>query len=131
MSETVTAAETTAADPLKTAADAMAIAVQAARDGAADAQTTVSQAMPAIHRFFSRFTYTTCYALSYGVVFPTMLLVRSVPKENAMVHGLIDGGLAARDAIASMGNTRDNAPAPESDGATPEQEAPHDAAPTS
>jgi hypothetical protein len=94
------------ADPLRTAADAMALAAQAARDGAADAQARVSEAMPAISRFLSRLTYTSFYALSYGVVFPTLLLVKSIPTENAMVHGLVDGGAAARDAVVKMCNEK-------------------------
>src|SRR3954451_8705245 len=103
MSDAAMTAESNSADPLKTAADAMALAVQAARDGASDAQTRASEAFPAIQAFLSRFTYTTFYALSYGVVFPSLLVARALPKENALVHGLVDGGLAARDAVAGMG----------------------------
>jgi hypothetical protein len=103
MSDATINSETNAPDPLKAAADAMALAVRAAKEGASDARARVDEAMPAIGRFFSRLTYTTCYAVSYGVVFPTMLVVRAVPKENAIVHGLIDGALAARDAVSSMG----------------------------
>src|SRR3954452_20981035 len=113
MTDSTMTAESNSADPLRTAADAMALAVRSARDGAMDAQSRVSEAMPAIERFLSRFTYTTCYAISYGVVFPTLLVTRAVPKQNALVHGLIDGGLAARDAVAGMGKKH------ESDGAEP------------
>jgi len=108
MPEPASTPETQAADPLRTAADAMVLAVQAAKDGAADAQAKVSEMMPALGGFLSRLTYTTCYAVSYGVVFPTLLVVRTVPKDNAIVHGLVDGALAARDALAS----RDREPAP-------------------
>ena len=52
--------------------------------------------MPAIGDFLSRLTYTTCYAVSYGVVFPTLLVVRAVPKHNVLVQGLIDGARAAQ-----------------------------------
>ncbi|HZW33268.1 MAG TPA: hypothetical protein VFF52_21300 [Isosphaeraceae bacterium] len=93
--------EAQAADPLRTAADAMALAVQAAKDGASDAQAKVAEMMPAVGGFLSRLTYTTCYAVSYGVVFPTLLVVRAIPKDNAMVHGFVDGALAARDALAN------------------------------
>lgn len=103
MSDATMTAETGSTDPLKTAADAMAVAVQAAKDGASDARTRVSEAMPAIGQFLSRFTYTTFYTISYGVVFPTMLLVRAIPKDNCVVHGLVDGGGAARDAIMARG----------------------------
>lgn len=101
MSEQSASIETPAADPLRSAADAMALALQAAKDGAADAQERVSQMMPAIGGFVSRLTYTTCYAVSYGVVFPSLLVARAVPKENAIVNGLVDGARAARDAIST------------------------------
>ena len=66
MSDAAMNTEGNMADPLRTAADAMALAAQAAKDGA------------------------------------TLLLVRSIPQENAIVHGLVDGGAAARDAVAKM-----------------------------
>src|SRR5262245_26499166 len=86
-------------DPLRTVADAMETAVQAAREGAADAKEAVEEAIPAVARFLSRFVYTTCYSLSYGVVFPTVMLVRALPKDNAVVQGLTDGARAARDRV--------------------------------
>ena len=55
--------------------------------------------MPAISDFVGRLVYTTCYAVSYGVVFPTVFVIQAVPKDNALVHGLVDGAHAARDAI--------------------------------
>ncbi len=96
------AVESQTADPLKTVADAMEHAVQAARDGAADARAKVDQALPAVNRFASRFVYTTCYTISYGVVFPSILLARSVPKDNPIVHGLVDGAHAAIDMVEEM-----------------------------
>ncbi|MDR3639564.1 MAG: hypothetical protein P4L84_37530 [Isosphaeraceae bacterium] len=107
MSEAVTTEGASTADPLKTAADAMALAVQAAKDGAADARAKANEVMPAVGLFFSRLTYTTSYALSYGVVFPALFLARAIPKENAIVHGLIDGGAAARDAVAALGKANE------------------------
>ena len=101
MTDEATPVETPSADPLRSAADAMALALQAAKDGAADAQERVSQVMPAIGGFVTRLTYTTCYAVSYGVVFPTLLVARAVPKDNAIVNGLVDGARAARDAIGA------------------------------
>jgi hypothetical protein len=102
MTDEATSIETPSADPLRSAADAMAMALQAAKDGAADAQERVSQMAPAIGGFVSRLTYTTCYAVSYGVVFPALLVARTVPKDNAIVNGLVDGARAARDAILSQ-----------------------------
>lgn len=51
----------------------------------------------------SKTIYATCYYCSFGVVFPTMLLASLIPKENAIVHGLVDGAAAARDALAKRG----------------------------
>jgi hypothetical protein len=114
--------ETPSADPLRSAADAMALALQAAKDGAADAQEKVNEMMPAIGGFLSRLTYTTCYAVSYGVVFPTLLVARAVPKDNAIVNGFVDGARAARDAIE--GRYQESA-APASEGPASADEHPH------
>jgi hypothetical protein len=89
-------------DPMKTVADALETAVQAAKDGAADARATVDKVLPAASRFLSRFAYTTSYAISYGVVFPTVLLARSIPTNNAVVHGMVDGARAAADIVEQM-----------------------------
>jgi hypothetical protein len=85
-----------ASDPLQDAADAVGTAVQSVSQGA-------SEALPAVGRFVSRVIYTASYAVSYGVVFPAMLVVRAIPKENAMVRGLVDGALAARAAVEGWG----------------------------
>lgn len=89
-------------DPMKTVADAMEHAVQAAKDGAADARARVDEALPAVNRFVSRLVYTTCYTISYGVVFPSVLLVRSIPRDNPIVHGFVDGAHAASDMVDEM-----------------------------
>ncbi|MGA2702727.1 MAG: hypothetical protein ABSH35_16750 [Isosphaeraceae bacterium] len=105
--------EAQASDPLKTVAVAMEHAVQAARDGASDAKARVDQALPGVNRFVSRFVYTTCYTLSYGVVFPTVLVARSVPKDNPLVHGLVDGAHAAVDMVDEMRKRKLEAPSGE------------------
>ncbi len=89
-------------DPLRSVADALDAAVQAARDGAGDAVSAASGSLPAIGGLLSSLTYKTCYAVSYGVVFPTMMLARAIPKENAAVHGLVDGARAAVDLVDEM-----------------------------
>lgn len=97
MSETNSTTATDAgADPLKKVADAMQAALDSAREGAADARQTAEAALPAATQFAARFLYTTCYTISYGVVFPTTLLAMSVPRNNALVRGLIDGSHAAQ-----------------------------------
>ncbi len=53
--------------------------------------------------FFGRLAYKTSFGLSYGVVYPVRLVTRMVPKDNALVHGLSDGALAARDEASVVG----------------------------
>ena len=89
-------------DPLKSVADAMEAAVDAAREGAADARQSIERALPEAGNLLAKFTYNACYTISYGVVFPTTSAARSVPQNNAVVHGLIDGARAAVDTVDEM-----------------------------
>ena len=97
----ITSAHST--DPLGRAADAMGSAVLAVKEGASEVQTRVSESIPAVGHFLSRMIYNSSYALSFGVVFPVMLVVRAVPKNNALVYGLVDGALAAQDVVDRWG----------------------------
>jgi hypothetical protein len=59
------------------------------------------------YRFLSKLVYTTGYGVSFGFVFPSVLVARMVPKENALVRGMIAGGTdAAARAQQSAGNVR-------------------------
>lgn len=89
-------------DPLKNVADAMEAAVQSAKEGIASAGATVSEAAPAATKLLSNLLYNTCYGLSYGVVFPSMLVARSIPKNNPVVLGFVDGARAAMDTVDDM-----------------------------
>jgi hypothetical protein len=100
------AAKTLSRDPLRTVADALDTAVKAAKDGAADAKATAGKILPATGRFLSRFVYTTSYTFSYGVVFPAVLIAKSIPANNAIVHGFVDGAQAASDTVVQMKNRR-------------------------
>jgi len=95
-------AQTTPSDPLKTLADALETAAQAAKEGIAGTSVTMNKALPAASRFVSRFVYTTCYTFSYGIVFPAALLAKSVPANNAVVHGFVDGAQAAVDMVDQL-----------------------------
>ncbi len=89
-------------DPLKSVADALDAAVQAAKGGVENGRAIASGALPALSSFLSGLTYKTCYAVSFGMVFPAVLVGRAIPKENAAVHGLIDGARAAIDLVNEM-----------------------------
>jgi hypothetical protein len=82
-------------DPVAAASGALDLVARAARDGAADAREAAERTWAATSQFLSRFVYTTCYSVSYGVVFPAMLLARAIPRDNAAVRGLVDGARAA------------------------------------
>jgi hypothetical protein len=98
------AAKTPSRDPLKTVADALDMAVKAAKDGAVDAKVTAGKMLPAAGQFLSRFVYTTSYTVSYGIVFPAVLLAKSIPANNPIVHGFVDGAHAASDMVVQMKN---------------------------
>ena len=91
-------------DPMKTIADALESAVQAAKDGATNAREAAEDFLPESGSVLSKIAYNTCYAISYGLVFPSVLLAHSIPHDNALVHGLIDGAHAAKDMAAEMKN---------------------------
>jgi hypothetical protein len=97
------AGATSGSDPkIKAVADMVVQAVETTREGIADAREAAARALPEANSLISKLAYNTCYAVSYGVVFPTVLLARSVPRNNALVHGLVDGAHAAMDLVDEM-----------------------------
>jgi hypothetical protein len=101
-------------DPLKAVADAMEAAVEAAKAGAADVRETAERALPVAGGMLSKFGYNVGYAVSYGVVFSAVFVARSVPQDNAVVHGLVDGARAAIDMVDEMKRGVPAEPPPES-----------------
>jgi hypothetical protein len=89
-------------DPLKSVADAMEAAVLAAKDGASQARESVANAFPEAGNMLARLAYNTSYAISYGLVFPAVFVAKSVPQNNALIHGLADGARAAIDTVSEM-----------------------------
>jgi hypothetical protein len=89
-------------DPMKTIADALESAVQAAKDGATNAKEAAEGFLPESGSVLSKIAYNTCYAISYGLVFPSVLIAQTIPQNNAFVNGLIDGAHAAKDMVAEM-----------------------------
>jgi len=75
------------------------VASAAARQGAADAYDAANRAYESTSLFLSRFTYTACYTISYGVVFPATYVALSVPRNNSLVRGMMDGARAAREQV--------------------------------
>ncbi len=77
-------------DLLGSAAGTLDLASKAARDGAADARDAAIRTWNATSEIACRVVYNTCYAVSYGVVFPAVFLAHSVPRNNAVVRGLVE-----------------------------------------
>ena len=86
---------------MQAVADAMRDAAATAADHAAKVKETMSEAGPRTLRAVSRFAYTSSYVVSYGVVYAAVFVAHSLPQENAVTHGLRDGGRAAMDALKS------------------------------
>ncbi len=109
MSDTTVQGEVTSA-----AESAMQLVTRATKEGAASAREAAEKTWAATSLFACRFVYTTCYTISYGVVFPATLIACSIPKNNAAVRGLIDGASAARakvDDIKAHGLSGSSSPA--------------------
>ncbi len=81
--------------PVKSSARAVNFVTKAARDGAGDARVAATRTWNATGEIASRCVYSTCFTVSYGVVFPVMLLARMIPRNNEAVRALIDGAQAA------------------------------------
>jgi hypothetical protein len=72
-------------------------ALKAAQEGASDAVEAARQFLPTAGRLLSRAGYNSGFAISYGVVFPAVLLARVFPSENPVAYGLADGARAGLD----------------------------------
>ena len=86
--------------PLRAVATAVATAAGAMRDGTSDAVSKAREAVPVVGRFVSRVVYSSSYYLSFGVVFPTMLVANIVPGGDVLATGLLDDASQPWSAIA-------------------------------
>jgi hypothetical protein len=74
-------------------------AAHSATEDAARAKEKLREAGAGVSHSVSRFAYTTSYMISYGVVYATVFVAKSVPQDNPIVEGFIDGARAAIDAV--------------------------------
>jgi len=88
--------------PLKAVSTAVATAAVAVREGTSDALARAKSALPVAGESVSRFVYSGCYYLSYGVVFPTLFVTSYLPGCGTIADGLVDGASAANDVIVDM-----------------------------
>jgi hypothetical protein len=95
------AAPASADNMMQSVADAMSDASRTATDHAAKVSRAVTNAAPSVMLSMSRMAYTGAYFLAYGVVYPVVFVAMAIPRENAVMKGLHDGGNAARKALAT------------------------------
>jgi hypothetical protein len=81
---------------------AIGTAGAAVRDGARSATARVQEVLPAAGQHISKFVYTSCYFMSYGVVFPTVFVANFVPGLGPIAAGVNDGASAARDYVHDL-----------------------------
>lgn len=91
-----------ASTPLRSVSTAMATAAEAVRDGASDALAKARQAVPATREFVTKSVYSSFYYLSFGVVFPTLLVTNFIPGCGPIANGLADGATAANAVVREM-----------------------------
>jgi hypothetical protein len=96
-----TTAETPAndADPLHSISEAMRDAINTASEDATKARERLRDAGEGLTHSASRFAYTSSYMISYGIVYATVFVAKSIPQDNPIVEGFIDGGRAAIEAL--------------------------------
>jgi hypothetical protein len=99
MAENAAVAGLNSSDPLNGVANALEAALKAAKDGSTDARAAAENAIPAATRFVARLVYTTSYTVAYGVVFPSMLIAKSVPTDSLISRGFADGAHAAVEKV--------------------------------
>ncbi|MFY9656346.1 MAG: hypothetical protein WAK01_07130 [Methylocystis sp.] len=92
-------------DDLQSMADALRDAATATVDQASDqaakvGQTVTNQGSHAL-RGLSRFAYSSSYVFAYAIVYPALFVAYSLPQDNPVMHGLRDGGRAAKDSVKS------------------------------
>jgi hypothetical protein len=93
----------TPVETVDSSVDSAGSAFESVKQGAYEIQARASEALPATGRFLGRVVYNSAYAVSFGVTFPVMMVVRVMPKDNVLVHGLVDGAMAARDRVHDWG----------------------------
>lgn len=74
----------------------------AMQDGIADARATVEEAWPKVTEAVNKGIYNLAYGLAFGVTFPVVLVAKSVPQNNCLVWGFIDGAKSAKAAVKRL-----------------------------
>jgi hypothetical protein len=74
-------------------------ASDAVKSGMSDAQKSAEKALPKIGEYLSKGLYHLGYGIGYGVTFPSVLIARSIPQENCVTWGFVDGANVAYETV--------------------------------
>lgn len=96
------AAVSTPTSPLDSAGAAVQTVAGALCDSAGEAAANVQKALPKVGRVVSRGIYHGSYYLTYGIVFPTALLIHVIPGGKSLAAGICDGAIAGRDYVRGL-----------------------------
>ena len=79
----------------ETSTNFLATTKSAVESGIADARASVEETWPKITEAVGKGMYNSAYGLAFGVTFPILLLAKSIPQNNSIVWGFVDGAKAA------------------------------------
>jgi hypothetical protein len=92
---------------------------EAVREGASDASEAAAGFIPAIGAMVHKGVYSSFYALTYGVVFGSLVVGSLIPSNNAMGEGVRDGIEAAKRAFKARKEAAHAEEMPAEEGLTP------------
>jgi hypothetical protein len=72
-------------------------AKSAMESGIADARASVEESWPRITEAVGKGVYNSAYGLAFGLSFPVLLIAKTIPQNNSIVWGLVDGAKAANN----------------------------------
>ena len=78
-----------------TSTNFLATTKNAVESGIADARASVEETWPKITEAVGKGVYHSAYGVAFGVAFPILLLAKSIPQNNSIVWGFVDGARAA------------------------------------
>jgi hypothetical protein len=89
-------------DSVPSATAAISNAGAAVGNTAGEMADEVRGFIPAVGKLLSRAVYHGCYFTTYGITFPTVLLVNVIPGGISLAAGISDGARSARDYVRGM-----------------------------
>ena len=92
-------------EPSTSTPGTLGLVAQAAQRGATRTRQLLAGTWTVTERLVGQVVYATCYNISFGIGFPTVLLARSIPVNNVAVRGLIEGARAASQKVDELYNS--------------------------